>query len=60
MTEMQRRYETQGSKGLGIALAEGVAALDRLGHYCFTGSPKALMPSVMDTLGSINSNGRIS
>jgi hypothetical protein len=31
-TEMQQRYEIQGSKGLGIALAEGVAALDRLGH----------------------------
>ncbi|KFZ22998.1 hypothetical protein V502_02523 [Pseudogymnoascus sp. VKM F-4520 (FW-2644)] len=43
------------SKGLGIALAEGVAALDRLGHYCFTGSQKALMPSVMETLGSISS-----
>jgi hypothetical protein len=43
MDEMLKRFQAQGSKGLGIALAEGVAALDRLGHYCFTGTPKVLV-----------------
>jgi len=55
MEEMQRRYKTQGSKGLGVGLAEGVAALDRLRHYCFTGSLKALMPSVLRPLQTIDS-----
>jgi hypothetical protein len=44
--EMQRQFQAQGSKGLGLALSEGVAALDRLGHYCSTGLAKPLLPSV--------------
>lgn len=54
MEEMQRRFEARGSKGLGAALAEGVAALDRLGSYCFTGFPKTLMGSVLEPLGAID------
>ncbi|KAJ9651742.1 hypothetical protein H2201_009261, partial [Coniosporium apollinis] len=54
MEEMQRRFEARGSKGLGAALAEGVAALDRLGSYCFTGSPRTLMGSVLEPLGAID------
>jgi hypothetical protein len=44
-----------GSKGLYVALAEGVAALNRLGSYCFTGFPKSLMGSVLAPLGTIDS-----
>ena len=53
--EMLTRYRAQGSKGLGLALAEGVAALDRLGHYCFTGMPKVLVRSVLGPLGTLES-----
>lgn len=55
MQEMLKRFEVQGSKGLGLALAEGVAALDRLGHYCFTGSPQVLMRSVLGPLKTMES-----
>jgi hypothetical protein len=51
--EMQARFEALGSKGLCVAL-EGVAALDRLGSYCFTGHPRSLMGSVLDPLGAID------
>ena len=53
--EMLVRFRAQGSTGLGIALAEGVAALDRLGHYCFTGSPQVLMSSVLKPLRTMDS-----
>jgi hypothetical protein len=53
--EMLKRFRAQGSKGLGIALAEGVAALDRLGHYCFTGEAKVLLSSVLRPLKTIDS-----
>jgi hypothetical protein len=55
MDEMLKRFRAQGSKGLGMALAEGVAALDRLGHYCFTGSSRALMSSVLGPLKTMES-----
>ncbi|HEY2296077.1 MAG TPA: hypothetical protein VGM86_35710 [Thermoanaerobaculia bacterium] len=55
MQEMLKRFQAQGSKGLGVALAEGVAALDRLGHYCFTGSPQVLMRSVLGPLKTMES-----
>ena len=37
-------YDRHKSKKgvIGIALSEGVAAMDRLGSYCFTGMPKSL------------------
>ena len=47
------RFEASGSKGLCVALAEGVSALDRLGSYCFTGFPRSLMGSVLQPLGTI-------
>jgi hypothetical protein len=55
MDEMLARFRAQGSKGLGVALAEGVAALDRLGHYCFTGSTKVLMSSILKPLRTMDS-----
>ena len=53
--EMLKRFRAQGSQGLGIALSEAVAALDRLGHYCFTGTPIALMSSVLGPLKTMES-----
>jgi hypothetical protein len=52
--EMHRRFRVQGSKGLSVALSEGVAALDRLGNYCFTGLATALVPSVLRPLGTMD------
>jgi hypothetical protein len=49
------RFEAAGSKGLHVALAEGVSALDRLGSYCFTGFPRSLIGSVLQPLGTIDS-----
>jgi hypothetical protein len=55
LDEMLRRFRAQGSRGLGVALSEGVAALDRLGHYCFTGSSKALVSAVLGPLKTMES-----
>lgn len=55
MDEMLLRFRAQESTGLGVALSEGVAALDRLGNHCFTGSPQVLMSSVMKPLRTIDS-----
>ena len=44
-----------GSQGAIVAQAEGVAALNRLGSYCFTGFPRSLMGSVIKPLGTIDS-----
>jgi hypothetical protein len=52
--DIQRRFHARGTKGLGVALAEGIAALDRLGSYCFTGARPALMPSIMRPLGTVD------
>jgi hypothetical protein len=54
MDEMLHRFRSQGSTGLGLALAEGVAVLDRLGHYCFTGSRSVLMSSVLKPLRTMD------
>ncbi|KAL6354027.1 hypothetical protein LRP88_12658 [Fusarium phalaenopsidis] len=55
IAEMDRRFREAGSKGLGMALSEGVAALDRLGNFCFTGDPRVLPTKVMRLLGTIDS-----
>jgi hypothetical protein len=51
--EMDRRFKEGGSKGLGLASSEGVAALDRLGHFCFTGDPRVLPSKVFGLLGTM-------
>ncbi|KAH8723300.1 hypothetical protein GQ44DRAFT_804304 [Phaeosphaeriaceae sp. PMI808] len=56
--EMLRRFEAGGSGGLKLALAEGVAALDHLGSYCFTGLSLNLMVSALGPLGAIDSMER--
>ncbi|KAM0445891.1 hypothetical protein ACHAO4_009601 [Trichoderma viride] len=48
--EIDRRSKEGGSKGLGLASSEGVAALDRLGHFCFTGDPRVLPSKVFGLL----------
>ncbi|KAL1795407.1 hypothetical protein ACET3X_005631 [Alternaria dauci] len=53
--EFYRRFKAAGSKGLPFALAEGVAAFDRLGSYCFTGFPRSLVGSVLGPLCTIES-----
>jgi hypothetical protein len=55
INKMFKRFRSQGFKSLKIALTEGVAALDRLGHYCFTGAAKALVPSVLKPLKTVRS-----
>jgi hypothetical protein len=55
ITEMDRRFRDAGSKGLDMALSEGVAALDRLGNFCFTGDPRVLPTKVMRLLGTMDS-----
>jgi len=53
--ELHGRFQVQQPHGLSVALCEGVAAIDRLAHYCFTGCKKVLVPSVMGPLGTLNS-----
>jgi hypothetical protein len=55
MDKMFKCFRLRGSKGLRIALAEGVAALDRLGHYCFTGASKVLVQLVLKPLKTVES-----
>lgn len=53
LDELRQRMDARKAKGVDVALAEGVAALDRLGSYCFTGHPRSLMGSVMKPLDTI-------
>ena len=55
LLELRRRMDARKAHGVDVALAEGVAAIDRLGSYCFTGFPKSLMASVMKPLHTIDS-----
>ena len=54
MDEMLARLKARGFEDIGVALAEGVAAVDRIGNYCLTGSSMALMGSVLGPLGTID------
>lgn len=55
LKEMEERFRMDGSQGLGLALSEGVAALDRLGNFCFTGDPTVLPPRVLTPLKTMES-----
>jgi hypothetical protein len=55
LNELHQRINIRKAKGIDVALAEGVAAIDRLGSYCFTGHPRSLMGSVMKPLQTIES-----
>lgn len=52
---MEDRFHADGGEGLGMALSEGVAALDRLGNFCFTGDPSVLPARVMKPLKTMES-----
>ncbi|KJK73603.1 hypothetical protein H634G_11138 [Metarhizium anisopliae BRIP 53293] len=53
--EIEERFIADGCKGLCLALSEGVAALDRLGNFCFTGDPTVLPPKVLRPLKTMDS-----
>ncbi|KAK3177773.1 hypothetical protein K4F52_009471 [Lecanicillium sp. MT-2017a] len=53
--EMRQRYVDQGRQGLGLALSEGVAALDRLGHYGLTGDTSVLVPKIFSLTQTMDS-----
>lgn len=53
--EMERRFTMAGSRGLGLAASEAVAALDRLGNFCLTGDPRILPSRVFRLLGTMES-----
>jgi hypothetical protein len=55
INKMFRRFWSQGSKSLKIALAKDIAALDRLGYYYFIRAPKALVLSVLKPLKTVKS-----
>ncbi|KAG7437025.1 hypothetical protein Forpi1262_v002004 [Fusarium oxysporum f. sp. raphani] len=55
IAEIDRRFREARSKGLGMALSEGIAALDRLGNFCFTGDPRVLPTKVIRLLGTMDS-----
>jgi len=48
--EMLNCFHKAPLAGLDMTLCEGIAALDWLGHYCFTGD-KSVLPAVMKYLG---------
>ncbi|CAM1507690.1 Fc.00g073310.m01.CDS01 [Cosmosporella sp. VM-42] len=53
--EMEWRFRASGHKGLDLALSEGIAVLDRLGNYCFTGDPRVLPRTVLNPLITMES-----
>lgn len=53
--EMEARFCADGSEGPCLALSEGVAALDRLGNFCFTGDPIVLPLRVLRPLKTMDS-----
>lgn len=55
LNALRERMDARKAKGVDVAMAEGVAALDRLGSYCFTGFPRSLIGSVMKPLDTIDS-----
>ncbi|KAH7129658.1 hypothetical protein B0J13DRAFT_397403, partial [Dactylonectria estremocensis] len=53
--EMERWFTADGSRGLGLALSESVAALDRLGNFYFTEDLHMLLTTVFRPLGTMES-----
>lgn len=53
--EMDRRFRAKGEEGLDLALSEGIAVLDRLGNFCFTGDPRVLPSTVLGPLVTMES-----
>ncbi|KAH7303017.1 hypothetical protein B0I35DRAFT_485482 [Stachybotrys elegans] len=55
LAEMEDRYTRAGEQGLDMAQSEGVAVIDRLGGYMFSGFDRHLPKSVLRPLGTIDS-----
>jgi hypothetical protein len=55
INKMFRRFWSQKSKGLKIALTKSVTVLDQLGYYCFTKASKALVPLVLKPFKTVKS-----
>jgi hypothetical protein len=55
LTEMDNRYTRGGERGLDMAQSEGVAIIDRLGGYMFSGFERHLPKSVLRPLGTVDS-----
>lgn len=53
--EMEDRHRLAGTAGLSLADAEGLALIDRLGNYCFTGDPRVLPGRVLRPLRTMQS-----
>ncbi|KAH7010976.1 hypothetical protein EDB80DRAFT_571001, partial [Ilyonectria destructans] len=49
------RFRDSRSRGLGLALLEGIAALNWLGNFYFTGDPRVLPSRVLGLLGITDS-----
>ncbi|EWZ77872.1 hypothetical protein QL093DRAFT_2107347 [Fusarium oxysporum] len=55
MGEMDCRFREGGSRVLGRAFSEGIAALDRIGDLCFTSDPMVLPTKAMRILRIMDS-----
>lgn len=55
LAEMEGRYTRAGERGLDMAQSEGVAVIDRLGGYMFSGFERHLPKSVLRPLGTVDS-----
>ena len=53
--EIDEWFYKEDSRGLGLALSEGVAALDYLGNFCFTRDPTILLTRVLWPLKTVDS-----
>lgn len=54
-TSMLTQFENTKGRGLSIALGEAMAAVDRLGSFCFTGDRRVLPRAIFDYLGTAKS-----
>lgn len=54
-TSMLMQFDNANGQGLSIALGEAMAAVDRLGSFCFTGDRRVLPRATFDYLGTAKS-----
>ena len=54
MDEILEQLKARAFENIGVSLAEGMVAVDRIGNYCPTGSSVAFMGSVLRPLGTID------
>ncbi|KAK4060174.1 uncharacterized protein Triagg1_10872 [Trichoderma aggressivum f. europaeum] len=54
-TSILTQFDNAGGRGLSIELGEAMAAVDRLGSFCFTGDRRVLPRATFEYLGTSNS-----